>query len=307
MAATAAPGATPLETASSAAPARTSLSNMTRTSLGNGRTSFGTGLTHTFIDSANRLSTGSHRHSLMPALPKSAQLPLLDAPQFDSEELTARALTFINEVNSSAQKFKTKISNNTEQWISDTSEIRESDRDLREALKLANSEEVALAQALRKEKMEAQNMARAIQDLSIRHEEMKQIQESLQEQVIILRREVKAKREAKIAQKKALDEQVLKNRPELASYESVLSMRIVGVKEDHIAFVFTRINERDWEQEFSFTIDVSNVDYAVYDCSPLLPDLESLVRYLNDTRDFYGFLKKARKAFQEVAKDMPKN
>jgi len=45
----------------------------------------------------------------------------------------------------------------------------------------------------------------------------------------------------------------------------------------------------------------------VYDCSPLLPDLESLVRYLNDTRDFYGFLKKARKAFQEVAKDMPKN
>jgi len=49
--------------------------------------------------------------------------------------------------------------------------------------------------ALKKEKMEAQNMARAIQDLSIRHEEMKQIQESLQEQVVILRREVKAKRE----------------------------------------------------------------------------------------------------------------
>ena len=35
---------------------------------------------------------------------------------------------------------------------------------------------------------------------------------------------------AKIAEKKALDEQVLKNRPELATFESVLAMRIVGVK-----------------------------------------------------------------------------
>ena len=32
--------------------------------------------------------------------------------------------------------------------------------------------------------------------------------------------------------------------------------------EDHIAFVFTRISERDWEREFSFTIDVSQTDYA---------------------------------------------
>ncbi|KAG0057064.1 kinetochore-associated Ndc80 complex subunit spc25 [Gryganskiella cystojenkinii] len=282
---------------SSTTTTRPSLGGMSRSSIGGGRPSLADSTTN------HRLSTGSHRLSVMPTHPKSITPPPFAVPQFDAEELMARALTFSNEVNGSAQKFKTRISNNTELWVGDTSEAREQDRNLREELKLANAEEVALAQALKKEKMEAQNMQRAIQDLSLRHEEMKRLRGSLQEQVSVLRKEVKAKREAKIAQKKALDEQVLKNRPELASYESTLSMRIVGVKEDHIAFVFTRISERDWEREFSFTIDVSNADYAVYDCSPQLPDLTSLVRYLNDSRDFYGFLKKARKAFQEVAKD----
>jgi len=35
---------------------------------------------------------------------------------------------------------------------------------------------------------------------------------------------------AKIAFKKALEQQALKNKPELASFESVLALRIIGVK-----------------------------------------------------------------------------
>lgn len=113
---------------------------------------------------------------------------------------------------------------------------------------------------------------------------------------------------AKIAEKKALDEQVLKNRPELATFESVLAMRIVGVKgavdltlkvirssgqddwewttniffllpvcsfrygpatEDHIGFVFTRISEQDWEKEFTMTVDVSHHDFQGITRSPV--------------------------------------
>lgn len=40
----------------------------------------------------------------------------------------------------------------------------------------------------------------------------------------------------------------------------------------------------------------------VSDCSPSLPDLETHLQYLNDTRDFYGFLKRIRKAFIEFSK-----
>ncbi|KAF9383140.1 kinetochore-associated Ndc80 complex subunit spc25 [Mortierella sp. AD011] len=198
-------------------------------------------------------------------------------------------------------------------------------------MKVALEQEANLAKALKKEKEEANNMLKAIQQLSERNEEMQQIRSSLETQVAILRKEVKAKREAKIAQKKALDEQVLKNKPELASFESILAMRIVGVKgrfltshdtvyahvqalnlelicfiylniEDHIGFVFTRINELDWDQEYSITIDVSQHEFAVSDCTPNLPELPSLLRYLNDTRDFYGFLKRVRKAFKDLSK-----
>lgn len=54
--------------------------------------------------------------------------------------------------------------------------------------------------ALKKEKEEANNMSKAIQQLSERNEEMGQLRSSLEEQVAILRREVKAKREGPLTE-----------------------------------------------------------------------------------------------------------
>lgn len=250
--------------------------------------------------SSHRLSVGSNRLSLLPG--KNIAPPALPTPQFDSDELSARAATFTNDVNVAIQKIRTKMAENTEQWVQDTAEARERDRELREEIKVAFAQEDALSKALKKEKEEANAMSRIVQEYATQCEDMQQRRQVLQEQVAILRREVKAKREAKIALKKALEKQVLKNKPELASFESALALRIIGVREDHIGFVFTRINEQDWDQEYTITVDVSQHDYAVADCNPSLPELPSLIRYLNDTRDFYGFIKKVRKAFKDQSK-----
>ncbi|KAF9954774.1 kinetochore-associated Ndc80 complex subunit spc25 [Modicella reniformis] len=256
------------------------------------------------MDTSNhRLSSGSNRLSLVPG--KSSNIPappVLPFPQLDTDELSARVATFTNEVNFAIQKIKTKIAENTGQWVQDAAEIRERDRELREDMRIAVAQEVALANAFKKEKEEASNMSKAVQEFAIQCEDMKQRHEALEEQVAILRREVKAKREAKIALKKALEEQVLKNKPELASFESILALRIVGVKEDQIGFVFTRISELNWDKEYSMTVDVSQHDYSVAECNPVLPEVQSLLRYLNDTRDFYGFIKKVRKAFKDLTK-----
>ncbi|KAF8934461.1 kinetochore-associated Ndc80 complex subunit spc25 [Dissophora ornata] len=283
---------------SSAAPLRNSIG--VRSSFGGWNSTNGRS---PLMDTSNqRLSVGSARLSLLPsknAAPLPPPLPVLPTPQIDSEELIARAATFTNDINASIQKIKTKITENTEQWVQDTAQARESDREIREEMRVTVAQEATLAKALKKEKEEANNMSKAVQQLSIRRDDMKQVRESLEEQVAMLRKEVKAKREARIAQKKALDEQVLKNKPELASFESILAMRIIG---DHIGFTFTRINELDWDQEYSITVDVSQHDFAVSDCDPVLPELPSLLRYLNDTRDFYGFLKRVRKTFKDSAK-----
>ncbi|KAF9185902.1 kinetochore-associated Ndc80 complex subunit spc25 [Haplosporangium sp. Z 11] len=172
---------------------------------------------------------------------------------------------------------------------------------LQEEMRVAIAEETALAKALDKEKEEASNMTKTVQQLSARYEELRQTRSHLENQIITLQKEVTAKRDAKIALKKALDEQMMKNKPELAAYEATLGLRIVGVKaEDHIGFVFTRLNELDWDKEYSVTIDVSQYDFAVSECTPSLPELPSLLQHLNETRDFYGFLKRARKAFKDL-------
>ncbi|KAK3827433.1 MAG: chromosome segregation protein Spc25-domain-containing protein [Benniella sp.] len=251
--------------------------------------------------SSHRLSIGSNRLSLLPAK-NNIVLPTLPTPQFDSDELSARITTFTNDVNIGVQKIKAKITENTEQWVQETSELRGRNLELSEELKIATENEVKLAEALLKWKTEISLLSKAAQELTAQHDDMKQKHEAVIDQVATLRREVKAKREAKIAFKKALEQQALKNKPELASFESVLSLRIVGVQEDQIGFVFTRINELDWEQECSITVDVSQHEYAVAECSPILPGLSSLVRYLNDTRDFYGFIKRVRKAFKDMTK-----
>ncbi|KAF9583059.1 kinetochore-associated Ndc80 complex subunit spc25 [Lunasporangiospora selenospora] len=253
--------------------------------------------------SAQRLSLASNRLSLLPSksgvagTTTAAPVSMLPVPQFDSDELSARVLTFTNDLNIGIQRIKSKISENTELWVQETSEIHESDREAQEALRVARAQESVLAKTLKKEKEEASNMTKSVQSLSDRQEEMKQAKQALETQVATLRREVIAKREAKIAQKKALDEQVLKNKPELATYEAILALRI-----DHIGFVFTRIDEQDWDREFSITVDVSRQEFLVSDCTPTLPELPSLLRQLNETRDFYGFLKHARQGFKELAR-----
>ncbi|KAF9288803.1 kinetochore-associated Ndc80 complex subunit spc25 [Mortierella alpina] len=295
-----------------------SIGSTIRSSSG-GRSSMAEATTH-------RLSIGNRRLSQLPPKNNNALTSLLPLPQFDSDEIHAHAAAFTNEFNSYTQKTKAKITESSEQWDRETAELQDHDRTLREDLKVATLKEAALAKGigldstrllvgwLRQpetnegspvetvEKEEAGNMSKTIQQLSARREEMRQMQASLESQVSLLRKEVKAKREAKFAQKKALDEQILKNKPEVSCYESVLAMRIVGVQEDRIGFVFTRINEQDWDQEFSITIDVSQYDYSASECVPSLPELPSLVRYLNDTRDLYGFLKRVRKGFKDLCK-----
>ncbi|KAG0371749.1 kinetochore-associated Ndc80 complex subunit spc25 [Mortierella sp. AD032] len=221
---------------------------------------------------------------------------------FDSEELLARAATFETDVSNAIQKMKSKIVENTEQWVRESAEAREYDREVREEMKVAVAQETVLNKTLQKEKEEVQHMAKSIQQLSATLEDMNQTRSLHETQLELLRKEVKAKREAKIALKKALDEQVLKNKPELASFESFLSMRIVGVKVDHIGFVFTRISEQDWEREYTITLDVSQHHFSASDCSPALPELPALLQYLNETRDFYGFMKRVRQAFKDFSK-----
>ena len=49
-----------------------------------------------------------------------------------------------------------------------------------------------------------------------------------------------------------------------------------------------------------------SIYFTVVSCSPPIADLDKLVKWLNDSRDFYAFLKAMRKAFSDYAKTLPR-
>jgi hypothetical protein len=84
---------------------------------------------------------------------------------------------------------------------------------------------------------------------------------------------------------------------------------------------YTNVDVTNYEREFTLLLDVSQDDYRgtlsavtgfnnskisptlVPSSKPLLPSLPSLVETLNRERDFFAFLKHARMAFAEYARD----
>lgn len=88
-------------------------------------------------------------------------------------------------------------------------------------------------------------------------------------------------------------------------------MKLEGVKEDVIRIVYSHVNESDWMREYAFTINLAERDYKgtrlafsvanwkVIECKPGLTNLDVLVQRLNETREFFEFLKWMRQAFKQ--------
>ncbi|QRW05799.1 chromosome segregation protein spc25 [Ceratobasidium sp. AG-Ba] len=75
------------------------------------------------------------------------------------------------------------------------------------------------------------------------------------------------------------------------------------VEPNVVKIKFTHIDEDAPTREFSFVIDLSGARYKVSTSSPLLPQMSGLVDWLNETREFYWFVKKVRMAFQQYVQD----
>ncbi|KAJ3239673.1 kinetochore-associated Ndc80 complex subunit spc25 [Chytriomyces hyalinus] len=111
-------------------------------------------------------------------------------------------------------------------------------------------------------------------------------------------------RKKRLAEKRSARQQLIARiAPEAQFFADKLAMRIVTVTTNVLKFLFTHIDSRNWDREYSFILDVSaGRVYKLMDCSPKLPHVDTMVSKLNDTRDFYMFLKEMRMAFSEDSK-----
>ncbi|KII94458.1 hypothetical protein PLICRDRAFT_122327 [Plicaturopsis crispa FD-325 SS-3] len=88
--------------------------------------------------------------------------------------------------------------------------------------------------------------------------------------------------------------------PELHACERNLRCMVEGIEKDRLLVRFAQVDPADPDREFSLVLDVSSRSYKVLTSTPLLPTLPILLDALNESRDIYGFIKEARRAFSDL-------
>jgi len=194
-------------------------------------------------------------------------------------------------------KGKQEIARRKEVHTARLREDADKKRDLEDAIEREKRREIDLIEVLERERIETKDMDASIYLLK------KQLA-SLSEQTTSLDAEANDLRErvARLRKDKSQDLAVLQDRaqsmaPELFVYEAALGFSVTGIKEDVLLFKFTHLDEHAPSRVFSFVLDLSKQDYAVTMSEPPLGTMPRLLDELNESRQFWPFVKSVRAAF----------
>lgn len=156
---------------------------------------------------------------------------------------------------------------------------------------------------LAKEQQEQEEMHEAIEELSTRREDHLSRRDELKVQITELQNAIKIRRQAQQQHQQSLDHQARHNGPELQFWESSLCLRIEGMGvEDKLRFIYTHIDERMWDRECWFELNMGKMEYEVLSTEPALESdaVQAVLDRLNETRELSGFLKGLRGLFVEA-------
>lgn len=161
------------------------------------------------------------------------------------------------------------------------------------------------SQTVAKESQETAEMHSAISTLTTQRDERLTHRDALKAQIAEVQKSISARREAQLKHRRYLDGQSRYNEPELDFWENYLGLRIEGLgKEDRLKFVYTNVDEREWDREAWFELDTSEREYKVLEFRPKVEreEVDQVLERLNETRDLSAFLKGMRELFVEALK-----
>lgn len=161
------------------------------------------------------------------------------------------------------------------------------------------------AQTIAKEAAETDEMHSAIASISAQRDERSEQRKRLKDDILAIQKAVSQRVEAQRQHSAHLDAQARFNSPELNFWVDYLCLRIEGAGQvDRLKFVFTHVDERDWEKEAWFEVCTERRDYEVKDCKPKLESerVDEWVERLNENRDLAMFLKGMRQLFVDSMK-----
>ena len=152
---------------------------------------------------------------------------------------------------------------------------------------------------------ETAEMQAAITSISQQRDAHASHRDNLHAEIKTLQKQIAQRQSAQSAHARDLDAQSRLNVPELDFWETYLGMRIEGAGQaDRLKFVFTCVDEREWEREAWFELDTEKREYGVVCCRPRVEEgeMEAVLERLNETRDLGAFLKGMREVFVKALK-----
>ena len=160
------------------------------------------------------------------------------------------------------------------------------------------------ANTIAKETAETDDMHAAISAISSQRDERAGQRDRLKDEISSIRKSITQRIDGQRKHAAEIDAQAKLNDPELDFWVDYLCMRIEGTGTDHLKFIFTHIDERDWSKEYWFEMSMERPDYEVLECKPKLDRdrIDICLDRLNESRDVGCFLKDMRKLFAESIK-----
>lgn len=160
-------------------------------------------------------------------------------------------------------------------------------------------------QTISKEAAETREMEAAIASLSAQRDRQQAARDDLVAQIAATQMDIDARLAAQRAYAAQLEAQARFNVPELDFWVTNLCLTIEGAgQDDRLKFVYTHIDERNWEREAWFELSTSARDYDIRHCRPKLEreKVERVLEKVNETRELVVLLKGMRELFVEAMK-----
>lgn len=160
-------------------------------------------------------------------------------------------------------------------------------------------------QILAKEDAEKNEMKAAIASLTAQRDAHLATKDNLKKQIAATQKQIDVRLAAQRAHAQHLDTQSRFNVPELDFWETSLCVSIDGAgMNDRLKFTFTHIDDKDWDREAYFELDMAKRDYEITYCKPKLDteEVERVLERLNETREVRVLLKGMREIFVEAMK-----
>ncbi|ROW17061.1 hypothetical protein VPNG_01108 [Cytospora leucostoma] len=229
----------------------------------------------------------------------------LPSINFGFDELRDRMAKFTAKFDAFIEQGRKRVLEEKNQFVMNVTELQEDNKMKKKDIDILQMKTNTHQNTIAKEAAETREMKAAIHSLSAQRDRQLALRDSLQKQIEETQREIDARLAAQRAHQAQQEAQARFNVPELDFWITNLCLKLEGAgQDDRLKFVFTHIDEKNWEREAWFELSTSSRDYEVKHCRPKL-DKEKIERVLertNETRELAVLLKGMRELFVEAFK-----